>query len=264
MKDIKKEIKKDFDSLSYYDFVQKYISTPIKRSEPVAENEVLYFYDEDNYFEVIEKYQYGKHYVFDNDEDKWKSIKWKDGECRRSKFEKSISYIHQIKPDIEFADFAAQCVNYFMCNIDNHFEGDKISNDYIWKHITNEYEQPKKFKSLVCKKFRIKKTNGVHYETILKQWKKEICIAMYDNRLSLEANIEEINDYVKTELFGVFEINIVTLKRYLKEEGLPVKKIDEVKMLYNNGELTLDILETYKDCIGINQYYSFKKLVKNS
>lgn len=105
---------------------------------------------------------------------------------------------------------------------------------------------------------------GEHPSVILKKWKKEICLAMYDNRLSLEANIEEINDYVKLEMLGVFTINERTLKTYLKEEGLPVKKIDEVKMLYNNGELTLDILETYKDCIGINQYYNFKKLIKNS
>lgn len=102
-----------------------------------------------------------------------------------------------------------------------------------------------------------------HPKVVLKEWKKEICLAIYDNRLSLEANIEEINYYVKNELMGVFTINERTLKTYLKEEGLPVKKIDEVKMLYNNGELTLDILKTYKNLIGHRQYYSFKKLIKN-
>lgn len=262
------KVKDDFFSLRYPDFISKYMTDPIVCSQPVNENEAFYFYDKNNYFEIIRKYRINEqgritHYR-KNIKNQFEPLRFVDGEHRRSKIAASLSFIHQIEPGIGLGELLAQAVFYINHYIDN--TKDSITNWWIWNMVFDEYVSPKNYRSKISRSLKIKKeffNSNAHYKTKIKGYKKDYCLSMYDHNESIESNLNLINSYLEEETDGVISVSERTLKGYLKEEGILKKGIDDIKQYYKEGLLTMEILDEYKEKINRKSYFRYKSLLKS-
>lgn len=265
------EIKDDFFRLRYDDFIVKYISKPIVCSTPIKENEAFYFYDKNNYFEIIRKYQINEegrmsHYKR-TIRDGYEPLRFVNGERRRNKISTSVSFIHQIKPEISLSELLAQTIFYINHYIDN--TDDSITNDWIWNMVFDEYIQPKRYSCTIKKSYSLKREffsemKDIHHKKKIKEYKKEYCLSLYDDSTSLENNLNVINSYLEEETNGVMSVSERTLKGYLKEEGIPFSEIQKLKLLSEKHQLTKEILlESYRSSkINRKTYFKYKKLLE--
>lgn len=262
------KIKDDFFCSRYSDFIKKYMPEPIVCSFPVKENEAFYFFDKNNYFEIIRKYQLNdqrhiSHYK-KNIKGGYEPLRFYDGERRRSKISASVSFIHQIKPDISLSELLAQAINYINQYIDN--TDDSITNCWIWNMVFDEFINPKNYTSNIHKSLRLKKEyfccSSVHHKTKIKEYKKQYCLSLYDPDISIENNLLMINEYLTEETNSVLSVSKRTLMDYLKEEGIVKKEIDQLKFLYKEGLLTKESLDSFKDKVNRKTFFKYKRLIK--
>ena len=263
-------VKEEFYGSSYEDFINRNMKTPIISSFPIRENEAFYFYDKDNYFEVIRKL--GKieegviSYFKKNTKGGYEPLRWVDGERRRRKIAVSVSFIHQIKPDITLNELLAQTLLYINNYIDN--SNNSISDSWIWDTVFEEFTNPKGYNSKIHKSMRMKKEyfskfhEDKHHKTQIKEYKKQYCISNYDFGKSLDDNLLEINRMLKEETSGTITITKRTLTSYLNEDNLlKDKPVKELKFFFKKGLLTMEILDSYRDKLNRKTYFKYKKLI---
>ncbi|MCQ2345630.1 MAG: hypothetical protein MJZ82_02560 [Paludibacteraceae bacterium] len=249
-------------------FISQHIQPVIEHSTPISETDLFLFYNPDKYFEVIKKRSFnGKvmsNYHYDDVSCTYKRNCFVDGEHRRNKIAVSLSFIHQIAPELSLTDLLTQELLYIRNNIDNN--KNPIDKTWIWDTCIKEYIKPRNFPCMRHKKMSIKKglLGNQHYKSFIKNFRKDYCLSIYDNSLSVSDNVKIINEYLyeDTETNSLF-VNERTLKNYLKEERVIYtnKPIDEVKRLYQEGLLTLDILKEYKGKIDKNSMTKYKRLI---
>lgn len=263
-------IKDDFFCLRYDTFIEKYMSVPIVCSRPVKENEAFYFYDKNNYFEIVKKYKINEQGLMShyrkNSKNQYEPLRFVDGEHRRNKISATISFIHQIEPGIGLGELLAQAIYYINNYIDN--TKDSINNHWIWNMVFDEFVNPQKYKSKIRKSYSLKREyfsySQVHHKTKYKEYKKQYCLSLYDSSISLEDNLTLINSYLQEETNGVISVSQRTLKGYLKEEGLLMTEMDRLKSLYKEGLLTMDLLNSFKDKINRKTYFKYKHKINTN
>lgn len=205
------QLKEDFFSLTYNEFVKKYINNyPNIEKTPVEINEdepIIYY--PDNYYEIRRPWQ----------KINGQTMKIKDREGRRRKLYLNGLIRRKINPDITFENLLVNLVYEFDTYYIN--DGNAISQKIIWDITTNVMKNEindsdlgkPKHKFFVNPLYCIKHNMSPKEVLGMTRNKKQYIGEFYDFSKTDNENLEIMKEY------GL-DVSIITLKRWKKENGI--------------------------------------------